>query len=418
MRLRLVLLWLAATCPGASAAAGLSDLDTLARTILGANQGVYVETSDGSVLLSQAASLAVQPASISKVPTTLALLRKLGPDYRFVTTFAATGPVHGGMLDGDLVVDSGGDPYFLDENALLVAMRLNEAGVQRVRGSVRISGELIFDWQSDDAAVRLGRAFAGATPPAAWVAVQSLTPTSVAPPTLRIDGASNASTAGGSNTIAGGDALPLVIHRSQTLLALVKSLNDYSNNVFKPLADAAGGTSEVESLARGAVPEEMRAEITLGDGAGTDARNRLSPRVAVRLLRALEQELVRNGHALVDALPVAGIDAGTLHARLDGPGEAGHVVGKSGTFGDYGASALIGAISTTDLGTVYFAILNHGVPVPQARARQERFLRALLARLHSVPWNYQPDPRPAIARAQATLVAAPALAAPPAPAAR
>jgi D-alanyl-D-alanine carboxypeptidase/D-alanyl-D-alanine-endopeptidase (penicillin-binding protein 4) len=418
MRLRLVLLWLGAACSVTSAAAGLGDLGTLARTILGANQGVYVEAADGSVLLSQAASLAVQPASISKVPTTLALLRKLGPDYRFVTSFAAAGPVRGGMLDGDLVVDSGGDPYFLDENALLVAMRLNEAGVQRVRGSVRIRGELIFDWQSDDAAVRLGRALAGATLPAAWVAVQSLTPAPVAPPTLRIDGASNASIAGSPNTTAGGDALPLVIHRSQTLLAMVKSLNDYSNNVFKPLADAAGGTPEVESLARGAVPEGMRAEITLADGAGTDARNRLSPRVAVRLLRALEQELVRNGHALVDALPVAGIDAGTLRARLDGPGEAGHVVGKSGTFGDYGASALIGAISTTDLGTVYFAILNHGVPVPQARARQERFLRALLARLHSVPWNYQPDLRPAIARAQATLVAVPALAAPPAPTAR
>jgi hypothetical protein len=56
------------------------------------------------------------------------------------------------------------------------------------------------------------------------------------------------------------------------------------------------------------------------------------------------------------------------------------------------------------------------VPVPQARARQERFLRALLGRLHSVPWNYQPDTRPAIARAQVTLVAAPILAAPPAPA--
>ena len=127
---------------------------------------------------------------------------------------------------------------------------------------------------------------------------------------------------------------------------------------------------------------------------------------------------LRNGHALVDALPVAGIDAGTLHARLDGPGESGHVVGKSGTFGDYGASALIGAISTTDLGTVYFAILNHAVPVPQARARQERFLRALLGRLHSVPWNYQPDTRPAIARAQATLAAAPTPAAPAAPAPR
>jgi len=48
------------------------------------------------------------------------------------------------------------------------------------------------------------------------------------------------------------------------------------------------------------------------------------------------------------------------------------VVGKTGTFGDYGASALVGAISTSDQGTVYFAILNHGVPVPEARRRQDR----------------------------------------------
>ncbi len=165
-----------------------------------------------------------------------------------------------------------------------------------------------------------------------------------------------------------------------------------------------GGAVAVESLARDSVPDAMRSEITLGDGAGTDASNRLSPRAAVSLLRALERELALSGHALTDALPVAGIDAGTLHDRLNGPGEAGRIVGKTGTFGDYGASALIGAIPTSDRGTVYFAILNHGVPVREARTRQDRFLRALLARLNSLPWNYQPDLRPAVARAQAQLI--------------
>jgi D-alanyl-D-alanine carboxypeptidase len=128
--------------------------------------------------------------------------------------------------------------------------------------------------------------------------------------------------------------------------------------------------------------------------------NRLSPRVAVNLLRALDKELQSSGHALFDILPVAGIDDGTLRHRLDGPEEVGRVVGKTGTYGDYGASALVGAISTTDQGTVYFAILNHGVPVPEARRRQDRFVRSLLAHLHSVPWNYQRDVRPAIARAE------------------
>jgi serine-type D-Ala-D-Ala carboxypeptidase/endopeptidase (penicillin-binding protein 4) len=81
----------------------------------------------------------------------------------------------------------------------------------------------------------------------------------------------------------------------------------------------------------------------------------------------------------------------------------GRVVGKTGTFGDYGASALVGAFPTTDHGTVYFAILNHGVPVPEARRRQDALVRVLLAQLQSRSWNYQRDPQPAIARVQVQL---------------
>ena len=383
----------------AATAASLAELGSLARTILGPRQGVYIETSDGSVLVAQADAIAVHPASVSKVPTTLALLRKFGPEHRFVTTFAAAGPVSGGTLEGDLLVEGDGDPYFVDENALLVALRLNEAGVQTVRGAVRAQGAMIFDWQPDEPAARLQRALAGGAAPAAWSAVQLLAgPSSGAPPLLRFEDAMRFGT-----PASGAPVQPLVIHRSQTLLSLVKSLNDYSNNVFKPLADAAGGPAEVESFARSLLPQEMRAEIQLGDGAGTDERNRLSPRAAVKLLRALEQELAKSGHTLVDALPVSGIDDGTLRTRLAGPGLTGHIVGKTGTFGDYGASALIGAIPTSDLGTVYFAILDHGVPVPEARRRQDRFLRALLERLHSLPWKYQPDTRPAVFRAEAML---------------
>jgi D-alanyl-D-alanine carboxypeptidase len=147
----------------------------------------------------------------------------------------------------------------------------------------------------------------------------------------------------------------------------------------------------------------MRTEIFLGDGAGTDPRNRLSPRVTVKLLRALEQELATSGHALFDILPVAGVDAGTLQKRLDGPEETGRVLGKTGTFGSYGASALVGAFRTTDHGTVYFAILNHGVPVPEARRRQDRFVRVLLTQFQTERWPYSRDDRPAIARAEVSI---------------
>ena len=377
-----------------------ASLASQAQAILGAEQGVYVEAADGTVLLAQAAAKPVHPASVSKVPTTLALLRKLGPEYRFITTFATSGRVSDGTLHGDLLVEGGGDPAFVDENALLVADRLHELGIAQVTGDLRLRGRLTFDWQSDADGARLRRALAGTISPAALAAVRAFelesstgpAPAALLPQGIRFLAAAEPET---SSTVR-----PLLVHRSQPLLSLAKSLNDYSNNIFKPLADEAGGASAVEGVARSAVPEAMRSEITLGDGAGTDPRNRLSPRAAVSLLRALDTQLSTTGHALFDILPVSGIDDGTLRHRLDESAEAGRVVGKTGTFGDYGASALVGAISTSDRGTVYFAILNHGIAVPEARRRQDRFVRALLTHLHSVPWNYQRDVRPAIARAQ------------------
>jgi D-alanyl-D-alanine carboxypeptidase/D-alanyl-D-alanine-endopeptidase (penicillin-binding protein 4) len=403
---RLILI-LMLVLPAARIASGgeRSTLAADARSILGAGQGVYVEAANGKVLLAQAAAQPVHPASVSKVPTTLALLRKLGPGHRFVTTFSTSGRVADGVLMGDLLVEGGGDPSLVDEDALLVADRLFELGIKRVAGDLRLRGTLTFDWQSDEDGARLRRALSGSISPGALATVRAFelenqdgsapSPNSLKPQGIRFEPAATQPGATGPP-----EERPLVIHRSQPLLALAKSLNDYSNNIFKPLADEAGGAASVESVARSAVPAAMRNEVTLGDGAGTDPINRLSPRVTVNLLRALDKELQSSGHALFDILPVAGIDDGTLRHRLDGPEEVGRVVGTTGTYGDYGASALVGAISTTDQGTVYFAILNHGVPVPEARRRQDRFVRSLLAHLHSVPWNYQRDVRPAIARAE------------------
>ena len=450
-----------------ASSAELPGLTAAAQSILGADQGVYIEAADGTVLLAQAAAKPVHPASVSKVPTTLTLLRKLGPEHRFVTTFTAKGRVVDGTLYGDLIVASDGDPSLVDEDALLVAERLRQSGISKVAGTLEVKGPLTFDWKTDSDGASLRRALSGMTPPAALAAVRALlvldttsgtaVATAVVQPAGNIPGAHTAMPAASASlpgpatgatvapigihflaptraagaattwaTAAGGTAAdvtamgasrgsvqrvtqvngehPLIVHRSQQLLPLVKSLNDYSNNIFAPFAEAAGGAVAVESLARSVVPEDMRSEITLGDGAGENPTNRLSPRAAVKLLRVLEQELAKSGHALCDILPVAGVDDGTLRDRLNGPGEAGHVLGKTGTYGDYGASALIGAIHTTDLGTVYFAILNHNVPVPQARHRQDRFVRFLLSQLHSVPWTYQRDPRPAITRAEVAIM--------------
>ena len=373
------------------------DLAAAARSQLGADQGVYVETSDGTVLLAQAADRAVHPASISKIPTTLALLRRLGPEHRFATTFSSAGRIEAGVLRGDLIVDGSGDPFLVDENAVLVAAQLRSLGIERIDGTLQARGPLTFNWEPASADARLRAALAGTVPAPAWNAVRAnlgggVLSTTQRPPALRF--------AVGSAVGNQGAPRPLLVHRSQPLLPMVKALNDYSNNIFKPLAEAAGGVSAVELLARETLPEAMRAEVTLRDGAGTDRRNRMSPRATVRLLRALEADLVSQGHSLTDVLPVAGIDDGTLRRRLQGPDELGRVVGKTGAYNDYGACALVGAIPSARYGTVYFAILNRGIPILPARQKQDNFVRVLLAAVDSRRWDYRRDDAPAFTRAQ------------------
>ena len=375
--------------------AAAADLAAQARALVGAEQGVYVEAEDGTVLVAQAAERAVHPASVSKVPTTLALLRKLGADYRFATRFSASGPLQGGVLQGDLVVEGSGDPFFVDENALLVVLALHDLDLRRVAGDVAAHGPFLFNWTSAGAAARLQQALAGRVPAPTWSAVR-------AAEAARSDLPARQPTLAFGNAKVAGDPAPtlLVTHRSQRLVPLVKALNDYSNNIFADFAGAAGGIAAVQAVARASVPAAISDQIVLGDGAGANPRNRLSPRAAVALLRALGAELAKSKHSLADVLPVAGIDEGTLRHRIDGPEERGHVVGKTGTYGDYGASALAGAVRTRDRGVVYFAVLNHNVPVDAARKRQDAFVRALLASLDTEAWQYQRDETPAFTRAE------------------
>jgi len=383
---------LATLAPFAARGAPSVSLAQQARTLVGAGQGVHVEAEDGSVLVSQAAERPVHPASVSKVPTTLALLRTLGPEHRFVTRLAARGPLEGGVLEGDLVVEAAGDPFFVDENALLVLLGLRELGLRSVKGDLRLRGPLLFDWEETSAAARLRTVLEGKAPPAAWRAVLGAgAAPGGAPPGLLFRRAGAA---------AAGPEVLLLTHRSEPLVPLLKALNGYSNNVFAWLADAAGGIAQVEALARASVPAPLRPEIVLGDGAGKDRRNRLSPRAAVALLRALHQEVASAGGSLADLLPVAGVDPGTLLHRFGGPGERGRVVAKTGTYGDYGACALAGALRTRERGVVYFAILNHGVPIEAARRRQDAFVRVLLADLGAEAWPYRRDPAPAFTRAE------------------
>jgi serine-type D-Ala-D-Ala carboxypeptidase/endopeptidase (penicillin-binding protein 4) len=377
-----------------------ADLAAEARRLVGTGQGVQVETADGRVLVSEAGGRAVHPASVSKIPTTLALLRVLGPDHRFDTQFLAGGTIRSGTLEGPLVVRASGDPYFVDENAILAARALRELGLREVAGDLVVEGDLVFNWKVDSLTPRLRRALEGGVAPAAWQAVRAsgsaANEASADMPRLRF---------AKTDASRSNPEQLLVTHRSQPLLYMLKALNGYSNNIFAPFADAAGGVQAVQDRIRKILPASYREELVLGDGAGAHAANRMSPRVTVAILRALEAELAGHGLDLASVMPVAGVDEGTLKKRLVGPNGQGVVVAKTGTYGDYGACALAGALRTKKDGLVYFAILNRGVPIEEARRRQDAYVKVLMAELGALPWGYQRDDAPAFTRAEVAIAA-------------
>ena len=87
------------------------------------------------------------PASVLKVVTVAATLHHLGADHRWVTRLTSSGAVNAGVLEGDLVIEPGGDPTwskaFLDGDAAepltALAQQLQALGLQQV------SGDLVVD---------------------------------------------------------------------------------------------------------------------------------------------------------------------------------------------------------------------------------------------------------------------------------
>ncbi|WP_282077817.1 D-alanyl-D-alanine carboxypeptidase/D-alanyl-D-alanine endopeptidase [Epibacterium ulvae] len=78
------------------------------------------------------------PASVAKALTALYALDVLGPEHRFQTQLVATGPVVGGVLQGDLVLTGGGDSTLTTDHLAALARSLKSAGVREVKGGFRI----------------------------------------------------------------------------------------------------------------------------------------------------------------------------------------------------------------------------------------------------------------------------------------
>lgn len=100
------------------------------------------DVNTGEVLESHNPDQHFIPASVAKVPSSIAALATLGPDHRFLTEVVTTGPVVNGVVQGDLFLVGGGDPTLSTDGLAALAEQLSASGIVGISGSFRFDEQL------------------------------------------------------------------------------------------------------------------------------------------------------------------------------------------------------------------------------------------------------------------------------------
>ncbi|HIK43913.1 MAG TPA: D-alanyl-D-alanine carboxypeptidase [Leptolyngbyaceae cyanobacterium M65_K2018_010] len=275
-------------------------------------QGIWIQAGNSAIAQHQG-HVPLPAASLTKLATSLAALKNWPLDHRFETLVGLQGRLENGILEGDLVIQGSGDPLFVWEEGIALANRLQELGLQRVTGDLLVVGPFTMNFREDPqtAATDLKQVMTTATwTGEVWQAYRKLDP-GTAQPSLRIDGQVR-------RLPPAALATPptwVVRHQSLPLVAILKAMNIYSNNVMsEQVADLVGGARVVTETAT-AMADLPPGELSLVNGSGLGMNNQMSARAAVAMTVALQQELAQQGYSIADLLPVAGEDIGTLIDR-------------------------------------------------------------------------------------------------------
>jgi len=101
---------------------------------------VVVMEANGSqktlALLSHQSTTSINPASLSKLATTVAALDLLGPTFVWRTPVYIDGSVRDGVLQGNVYVRGSGDPRLVVERLWLLTRRLQGLGIQKIQGDI------------------------------------------------------------------------------------------------------------------------------------------------------------------------------------------------------------------------------------------------------------------------------------------
>ena len=97
---------------------------------------VVHDASTGQRALQWQATRPVNPASVTKLLTTMAALDRLGPAWHWQTPVWISGPLKDGVLEGSVFIKGSGDPKLVLERVWLLLRRLQQLGVRDIRGDV------------------------------------------------------------------------------------------------------------------------------------------------------------------------------------------------------------------------------------------------------------------------------------------
>ncbi len=339
--------------------------------------GVLVETMEGKVVKDNYSNYPFNPASNVKILTTYAVLKTLGPNFRFTTDVYTDGEIDKttGTLVGNVYID-GRNPSFTFENAVEIAEVLNKNGIRTIQGDLVVTNRFVMNFtDSTEKSAQLLFATLDA-------AKRSTAATRSWQTFLTSSGKFNQLSNVPSVNFNGGlyvelmpNSLKMMFrHESAPLREIVKVMMSYSNNVMaERLGDYVGGFYTVASICQrdGGFPQ---AEMILQSSSGLGV-NRVTPRAMMRTLRTLLKFIESNKMTYGDIMPIAGRDPGTLERRFNSGFALGSVVGKTGTLGntDGGVSALSGMMNTQK-GKLLFVIFNQRGSVNSFRNFQNNFV--------------------------------------------
>lgn len=334
-----------------------------------ANQGIWLQ-SGPAVLATHQGTMPLSAASLTKIATTLVALNTWGIDHRFETPISTTGQIQQGVLNGDLIVQAGGDPLFVWEEGFALGNTLNQMGIRKVTGNLLIVGGFQMNFEVDPQ--KSGELLKQALNADTWQEDAEYQYTQLPPgtrrPQLEIAGAVKVVPA---LAVLPTDQTLLVRHYSLPMVQILKQMNVHSNNVIsETLAVLAGGASVVaqKAAALSGVPQD---EILLANGSGLGMENRLSARAVAAMYAYIQRYLASRNLTIADLFPIAGTDLGTIDYRSI-PTAA---VVKTGTLNE--VSALAGVLPTRDRGLIWFTIINRGTDLEGLRQQQDVLLQQL-----------------------------------------